>query len=110
MDAGGVAYRMSINTTYDALPKNHKEQRATLYTYLSVREDGLEPTALRRSRLSAFRMLITVSGVGPKVALSLLSVLSPIALAVLSEDRREQYLRYRHPDPRPPRGLSHGGG
>ncbi|HHT54154.1 MAG TPA: Holliday junction branch migration protein RuvA [Clostridiales bacterium] len=92
IDAGGVAYRMSIShTTYDALPKNHKEQRATLYTYLSVREDSLELYGFASvEELSAFRMLITVSGVGPKVALSLLSVLSPekFALAVLSEDRK----------------------
>jgi len=92
IDAGGVAYRMSIShTTYGTLPKARQEQRVTLYTYLSVREDGIELYGFASvEELSAFKMLITVSGVGPKVALSLLSVLSPekFALAVLSEDKK----------------------
>ena len=92
IDAGGVAYKMSIShTTYEALPKSRKEQRATLYTHLSVREDGVELYGFAsEEELSAFKMLITVSGVGPKVALSLLSVLTPgkFALAVLNDDKR----------------------
>lgn len=95
VDAGGVAYRMSISqTTYDALPKiAHRAEppRVTLYTHHSVREDGMELYGFaHEEELSAFRMLITVSGVGPKVALSVLSQLTPekFALAVCAEDRK----------------------
>lgn len=95
IDAGGVAYKMSISqTSYDALPKGsfHSEpQKATLYTYLSVREDAIELFGFASTEeLSAFKMLISVSGVGPKVALSVLSLLSPekFALAVCTEDKK----------------------
>ncbi len=95
IDAGGVAYRMSISqTTYEALPKTtlrDAPQRATLYTYLVVREDGVELFGFASlEELSAYRMLLTVSGVGPKVALSVLSQHTPekFALAVLTEDKK----------------------
>ena len=95
VDAGGVAYRMSISqTTYDALPKiAHRTEppKVILYTHLAVREDGIELYGFAsEAELAAFRMLITVSGVGPKVALSVLSQLTPekFALAVCSEDRK----------------------
>ena len=95
IDAGGVAYKMAISqNSYDALPKItfRKEQvQATLYTHLSVREDGIELYGFASTEeLSAFKMLISVSGVGPKVALSVLSLLSPekFALAVCTEDKK----------------------
>jgi Holliday junction DNA helicase RuvA len=95
IDAGGVGYKMSVSqTTYDALPKvtfRESAQKATLYTYLAVREDGIELFGFASvEELSAFKMLLTVSGVGPKVALSVLSLLSPekFALAVCTEDKK----------------------
>ena len=95
IDAGGVAYKMAISqNSYDALPKTgfRKESvQATLYTHLSVREDGIELYGFASTEeLSAFKLLISVSGVGPKVALSVLSLLSPekFALAVCTEDKK----------------------
>lgn len=95
IDAGGVGYKMSISqTTYDSLPKitfRETSQKATLYTYLAVREDGIELFGFASvEELSAFKMLLTVSGVGPKVSLSVLSLLTPekFALAVCTEDKK----------------------
>ncbi len=95
IDAGGVAYKMSISqTSYDALPKltfRREPVKATLYTYMSVREEGIELFGFASTEeLSAFKLLISVSGVGPKVALSVLSLLNPekFALAVCTEDKK----------------------
>lgn len=95
IDAGGVAYKMAISqSSYDALPKlafRKETVQATLYTHLSVREDGIELYGFASTEeLSAFKLLISVSGVGPKVALSVLSLLSPekFALAVCTEDKK----------------------
>lgn len=95
IDAGGVAYKMAISqNSYEALPKitfSKEPVLATLYTHLSVREDGIELFGFASTEeLSAFKLLISVSGVGPKVALSILSLLSPekFALAVCTEDKK----------------------
>lgn len=95
IDAGGVAYKMAISqNSYDALPKitfSKEPVFAALYTHLSVREDGIELFGFASTEeLSAFKLLISVSGVGPKVALSILSLLSPekFALAVCTEDKK----------------------
>ena len=95
IDAGGVAYKMAISqNSYDALPKitfSKEPVFATLYTHLSVREDGIELFGFASTEeLSAFKLLISVSGVGSKVALSILSLLSPekFALAVCTEDKK----------------------
>ena len=51
---------------------------AKLFTYLSVREDAVELYGFAtEAELSSFRMLLGVSGVGPKAALSVLSLLTP---------------------------------
>ena len=90
IDAGGVGYKMTISqNTFSALPK--LGESAKLYSWLSVREDGVELFGFaKEEELSAFKLLIGVSGVGPKVALGVLSFLTPekLALAVSSEDSK----------------------
>jgi Holliday junction DNA helicase RuvA len=95
VDAGGVGYRMTISeNTYRALPPRHTVEKAptvTLYTYLSVREDGVGLFGFGDEReLSSFKMLLSVSGVGPKAAMAILSLLTPekFALAVCTEDKK----------------------
>lgn len=95
IDVGGVAYKLTISqNSYDALPKiafKNEPVQAMLYTHLAVREDGIELYGFASTEeLSAFKLLISVSGVGPKVALSVLSLLSPekFALAVCAEDKK----------------------
>lgn len=90
IDAGGVGYRMTVSqNTYDKLPLAGNS--AKLFTYLAVREDGIELFGFYdETELSSFQMLITVSGVGPKAAMSILSLLTPekFALAVCTEDTK----------------------
>ena len=60
-----------------------------LYTYLSVKEDALDLFGFSTlEELNSFKLLITVSVVGPKAAVSVLSELSPekLALAIASSD------------------------
>lgn len=88
IDANGVGYLLSISySTYAALPEVGQEIK--LYSHLAVREDAMELFGFAdREELSIYRMLITVSGVGPKAALAILSELSPgrFALAVSTND------------------------
>lgn len=90
IDAGGVGYKLTVSqNTYDRLPL--AGNAAKLYTYLAVREDGIELFGFYdETELSSFQMLITVSGVGPKAAMSILSLLTPekFALAVCTEDTK----------------------
>ena len=93
VDAGGVGYKMTVSeNTYRALPRRaDKNPTVTLYTYLSVREDGVELFGFANEReLSSFKMLLSVSGVGPKAAMAVLSLLTPekFALAVCTEDKK----------------------
>ena len=93
IDAGGVGYKLTISqNTNSALPRSpEKQKNVTLYTYLAVREDGVELYGFATlEELNIYKLLISVSGIGPKAALSLLSFLSPekIALAVCSEDKK----------------------
>ena len=93
IDAAGVGYKLTVSGhTHASLPRSpEKQKNVTLYTYLSVREDGVELFGFASlEELNIYKLLISVSGIGPKAALSLLSFLSPekIALAVCSEDKK----------------------
>ena len=94
LDVGGVGYKLTISgTTYNAMPPRSASNPPTvrLYTYLAVREDDIELFGFAtEAELSSFKMLISVSGVGPKAALSVLSLLTPekFALAVCTDDRK----------------------
>lgn len=80
VEAAGVGYRCSTTlTTLSQLPPIG--DTVTLYTYLAVREDNIELFGFAdMQELRCFRMLITVSGVGPKVALAILSDNTPSRL------------------------------
>ena len=90
VEAGGVGYKMTVSqTTINSLPAVGGTVK--LYTHMSVREDGVELFGFYSlDELSAFKLLINVSGVGPKVAVSILSYLPPdkFILAVSSEDAK----------------------
>ncbi|MBQ7347903.1 MAG: Holliday junction branch migration protein RuvA [Clostridia bacterium] len=95
VDAGGVGYKLTISgTTYDAMPPNRSVKEppnVSLYTHMAVREDGVELYGFAtETELASFKLLITVSGVGPKAAMSILSLLTPekFALAVCTEDKK----------------------
>lgn len=95
IDVGGVAYKLTISqSTRDALPHFRSVSEpptVLLYTHFSVREDGVELFGFKDlEELDTFKLLTSVSGIGPKVALSVLSSLSPqkLALAVANEDKK----------------------
>ena len=94
IDAGGIGYKLTISeNTYNSLPPRHTVDAPTakLFTYMAVREDGIELFGFAsEAELSSFKMLLSVSGVGPKAAISILSLLTPekFALAVCTDDRK----------------------
>ena len=95
IDAGGVGYRMTISgTTYDAMPANRSVETpptVRLYSYMAVREDGIELFGFAtKTELATFKLLISVSGVGPKAAMAILTLLTPekFALAVCTDDKK----------------------
>jgi Holliday junction DNA helicase RuvA len=90
IECGGVGY--ACKTTSSTLSQiGGIGSLAMLYTYLYVREDSVELFGFATiQELNCFKMLISVSGVGPKAALSILSDTSPerFALAVASGDSK----------------------
>ena len=89
IDCGGVGYACA--TTNYTLSQLKKGERAKLYTYLNVREDAVELFGFAsQSELRSFKLLIGVSGVGPRAALSILSATTPqqLAMAVVMGDEK----------------------
>jgi Holliday junction DNA helicase RuvA len=85
IDVGGVGYKLTISgTTYEAMPANRSVKEPPiikLFTYLAVREDGIELFGFAtETELATFKLLITVSGVGPKAAMAILSSNNPDGL------------------------------
>ncbi|HNS52348.1 MAG TPA: Holliday junction branch migration protein RuvA [Anaerolineae bacterium] len=85
---GGVGFRVSVP---QALLDNAAEQvgEMTLFTHLHVRENELALYGFAsEDELVLFRLLLTVSGIGPKVAMTILSTLPPDRLraAIVQED------------------------
>ena len=89
IDCGGVGY--ACRTTNYTLSVLKKGDKAKLFTYLNVREDAMELYGFAtQEELSLFQQLISVSGVGPKAALSILSASTPtnLALSIITGDEK----------------------
>ena len=89
VDCGGVGY--ALNTTNNTLSGLKIGEKAKLYTYLNVREDCFDLYGfLTLSEKHCFELLLGVSGIGPKAALSILSSSTPdaLAMAILSGDEK----------------------
>ena len=72
LDVGGVGYRVYIPSSTRGRLKTGED--AMLYTHLSVREDAMTLYGFEsQEEYQAFQLLISVSGIGPKVALGILS-------------------------------------
>lgn len=88
VEAGGIGYSIAAPlSTIEALGQTGQEVK--VHTYLYVREDAMNLYGFATNEeLGMFKLLLTVSGVGPKAALSLLSAISPskFSLAVISND------------------------
>lgn len=94
IDVGGVAYSMTVSANTQAAVSSKSfngESEVMLFTHLSVREDGIELFGFRdNAELDMFKLLISVSGIGPKASMSILSHMTPdsIAYAIISEDKK----------------------
>lgn len=87
---GGVAFKCatSMNTLRNLPGRN---ETATLYTHLNVREDALDLFGfLTQAELNCFKLLTAISGVGPKVGIAILSEMTPenVALAAAAGDSK----------------------
>ena len=90
IECGGIGYSVKTSmTTISKLPA--AGEKVTLYTHLAVKEDAIDLFGFYdEAERSMFKLLIGVSGVGPKGAVSVLSSLTPerFALAVASSDTK----------------------
>ena len=89
VDVGGVGY--ACNTTLNTLSHLETGKKARLYTYCNVKEDAFDIYGFYElSEKRCFEMLISVSGVGPKAAVSILSAHAPeaLAMAIINNDDR----------------------
>jgi len=87
IDIGGVGY--ACMTTLNTLSHLEVGSKAKLYTYCNIKEDAFDIYGFYdTSEKRAFEQLLSVSGVGPKAALSILSSASPetLALAIIGDD------------------------
>lgn len=88
VECRGVGYKcFSTMTTISKLPQKNEE--VFVYTHLNVREDAMDLYGFYEiGELNCFKQLISVSGIGPKGALAILSAMTPetFALCVASND------------------------
>lgn len=87
IDNNGIGYKIMTNAfTINKLSTNDE---VTIYTHLHVREDEMTIYGfLTQEEVKVFELLINISGIGPKAALSILSTLSldELRMAIVSED------------------------
>jgi len=89
IDCGGVGF--ACNTTSYTLSQLQVGKVHKLFTYCNVKEDAFDIYGFSsREELNCFNRLLTVSGVGPKAALAILSVITPdqFTLAVMTGDEK----------------------
>lgn len=89
LDVGGVGYRVYVSSaTFAELPTENGAE-ISLYTHLAVREDAMDLYGFTdRDELALFELLLSVSGIGPKSALAVLSLAGAATLrtAIAKDD------------------------
>jgi Holliday junction DNA helicase RuvA len=91
IDAGGIGYRIFISGNTLGKLAGKLGSKVKLYTHFSVKEDAMELYGFyTEEELSSFRLLISVSGVGAKSAIAILSLMSPekLATAIVNGDAK----------------------
>lgn len=91
IDCGGVGYKLTVSfiTSESLMSKLGKEVK--LFTHLAVREDGMELFGFGSyEEKECFNKLTSVSGIGPKAAMSILSTMTPekLAIAICTDDKK----------------------
>jgi Holliday junction DNA helicase RuvA len=90
IDVGGIGYQVQVTQPELRLISTSRE-KVKLYTHMAVREDAITLYGfLHHSELEMFRILISVSGIGPQTAMNLLSHIGieDFAIAILNEDEK----------------------
>ncbi len=83
IDCTGVGYKLTVSQITSESLASSVGKKVKLFTYLAVREDGIELFGFGSDEeRSCFNRLISVSGVGPKAAMSILSIMTPTDLSV----------------------------
>ncbi len=91
VDCGGVGYALTVGAITLSKFAGKIGEAVRLYTYLAVREDGVELFGFETvEEKNMFLLLTSVSGVGPKAAISILSIFSPAALTVAIAEKDEK--------------------
>ena len=81
LDVGGVGY--ACNVTMNTVSRLQLNERTRLYTYCNIKEDAFDIYGFwSKEEKRCFELLLSVSGVGPKAAIGILSVVTPEELAV----------------------------
>ena len=91
VECAGVGYKLTVSSNTFSKLGGKEGKEVKLYSHLAVREDALDLYGFYdEQELSAFRMLIGVSGIGPKAAMGVLSCMSwdKLAAAVVSGDAK----------------------
>ena len=89
VDVNGVGY--AVHTSFNTLSQLDLHKKHTLFTYCNIREDAFDIFGFSdMEELNFFKLLISINGVGPKAALSILSIASPqsLALAIITGDEK----------------------
>ncbi|MDO4174377.1 MAG: Holliday junction branch migration protein RuvA [Eubacteriales bacterium] len=89
IDCGGVGY--ACRTSQNTCASLHMGKPARLYTHLSIRENACDLYGfVEQEELHCFQLLLSVSGVGPKAALAILSIAPPsqLALSIITGDAK----------------------
>jgi Holliday junction DNA helicase RuvA len=89
IDVGGIGYH--VNVSQPTLQKLKKNAKVKLYTHLNVREDALNLYGfMNATELEMFKLIINVSGVGPQIAMKILSKIKieDFATAIINEDEK----------------------
>ena len=91
IDCGGVGYKLTVSLLTSEAYASKLGKQIKLYTHLAVREDGIELFGFGSyEEKECFNRLTSVSGIGPKAAMSILSTMTPekLAVAICTDDAK----------------------
>jgi len=91
IDCGGVGYKLTVSLITSEAMVSKLGKEIKLFTHLAVREDGIELFGFGSyEEKECFNRLTSVSGIGPKAAMSILSTMTPekLALAICTDDAK----------------------
>lgn len=91
IDCGGIGYKLTVSLLTSEAYASKLGKQVKLYTHLAVREDGIELFGFGSyEEKECFNRLTSVSGIGPKAAMSILSTMTPekLAVAICTDDAK----------------------